>query len=385
MSSLLSDRARPSPLQALSDAPSAGDHPAAWPASASRSYRIGRVVVDPPVAMAPMADITDVLFHEVLRDVGGPGLYTAEMVSSTALARGAAKTRLMLRRPAGCPNFAVQIFGAVPADMAVAARMAADAGADVVDINMGCPAKKITGNACGSSLLRDLPLVGRILAEVRRALPQDVPLTLKYRLGWDDATRNYVDVGRVAESEGLAALTLHGRTRNQMFEGRADWSAIAELKRSVRIPVVGNGDVMSAADVVSRLAETGCDGVMVARAALVNPWIFRQVRELHAGRAPSEPTLAERRATILDHHDRLREHAPDAVALHRVRKFVGYYTKGLGGGSEFRRRLNDLHDGLAFRAAVEEFFDALEAAAARGAAVSEAARLDDCGETGCGS
>lgn len=392
MDSLLKDRARPSPLQALGEAPtgrqtaqgSSPSAPACWPEGASRGFSFGPVRVEPPVAMAPMADITDVLFHEVLRDVGGPGLYTAEMVSSTALARGSRKTATMLRRPSGCVNFSVQIFGAVPEDMALAAVMAADEGADVVDINMGCPAKKITGNACGSSLLRDLPLVGRILAAVRRALPATVPLTLKYRTGWDDRSRNFVDVGRVAESEGLAGLTLHGRTRQQMFEGRADWSAIAELKRSVGIPVIGNGDVMSVSDVVSRLRETGCDGVMIARAALVNPWIFRQVRQLHAGEPVTEPSLSERRAVILDHHGRLRESLDDSLALHRVRKFVGYYTKGLSGGSEFRRRLNDLRDGAELRDAVSAFFDALEEAAARGDGLLDTAAPADCGETGCG-
>jgi tRNA-dihydrouridine synthase B len=332
-----------------------------WPAGASRGYRVGSIVVDPPIAMAPMADITDVLFHEVLRDVGGPGLYTAEMVSSTALARGSEKTRLMLKRPRGCVNFSVQVFGAVPEDMALAARMAADEGADVVDVNMGCPAKKITGNACGSSLLRDLPLVARILRAIRAALPDAVPLTLKYRTGWDERSLNYVDVGRAAESEGVAALTLHGRTRAQMFEGTADWGAIATLRSSVSVPVIGNGDVRGADDAIARLVETGCDGVMVARAALVNPWIFRQLRQRWEGRAPTEPTLAERRAVILDHHDRLKEHLPDELALHRVRKFVGYYTKGLDGGSDFRRRLNELRDGAAFRTAVEAFFDSLDA------------------------
>ncbi len=367
MSATATDRAASaraaSPLQALADGARAVA-PATWPAGASRSYRVGAMVVDPPVAMAPMADITDVLFHEILRDVGGPGLYTAEMVSSTALVRGSAKTRGMLRRPRACPAFSIQIFGSVPEDMAVAARMAADEGADVVDINMGCPAKKITGNLCGSSLLRDPPLVGRILRAVRAALPDPIPLTLKYRLGWDASTRNHVEIGRLAESEGVAALTLHGRTRQQMFEGKADWTAVGELKAAVSVPVIGNGDVLTVSDVVTRLVETGCDGVMIARAALVNPWIFRQVRQLHEGQAVTEPSLAERRAVILDHHDRLRESLPDALALHRVRSFVGYYTKGLAGGSDFRRTLNDLRDGIAFRAAVVGFFDALEQAAA---------------------
>ena len=345
-----------------------------WPAGLARSYTVGGRVIEPPIAMAPMADITDVLFHEVLRDIGGPGLYTAEMVSSAALARGNWKTKLMLARPRGCENFAVQIFGAVPEDLAFAAVLAAEAGADVVDINMGCPAKKITGNACGSSLLRDLPLVARILRAVRTALPSQIPLTLKYRTGWDDRSLNYIDVGRVAEGEGLAGVTLHGRTRSQMFEGLADWSAIAALKRALSIPVLGNGDVRSADDALVRMAETGCDGVMIARAALVNPWIFSQLRQRHRGEPVTQPTLAERRRVILDHHDRLRAEHPDKLALHRIRKFVGYYTKGLLGGSEFRCRLNDLQDGTAFRTAVEEFFDGVERAVARdGSPIDDAA------------
>jgi nifR3 family TIM-barrel protein len=335
-----------------------------WPEGISRGYTLESVVIEPPIAMAPMADITDVLFHEVLRDLGGPGLYTAEMVSSAALARGSSKTKLMLTRPRGCVNFAVQIFGAVPQDLALAATLAADAGADIVDINMGCPAKKITGNACGSSLLRDLPLVARILRAVRSALPASVPLTLKYRTGWDERSLNYVDVGRIAEGEGLAAVTLHGRTRSQMFEGAADWSAIGVLKRALSIPVLGNGDIRSADDALRRMAETGCDGVMIARGALVNPWIFSQLRQRHRGEAVTEPTLTERRRVILDHHDRLQADLPDKLALHRIRRFVGYYTKGLIGGAEFRCRLNDLQDGAAFRIAVEEFFDGVERAMA---------------------
>ena len=334
------------------------------PASASRGYRLGAVVVDPPVAMAPMADVTDVHFHEVLRDVGGPGIYTAEMVSSTALARGNEKSRRMLVRPRGCPSFAVQVFGNVPDDMATAALMVADEGADVVDINMGCPAKKITGNACGSSLLRDLPLVKDIMATIRRRLPDSIPLTVKIRTGWDHDHLNYREVGRIAEGEGLAAVTLHGRTRSQMFDGPADWSAIAELKRAVSIPVIGNGDVASADDAVRMLAETGCDGVMIARAALVNPWIFRQVRQAFAGEAVTEPTLEERRRVMLDHHDRLAAVLPEAQALHRVRKFVGYYTRGVDRGAEFRKGLNELRDGASFRTAVDDFFSSLLAARA---------------------
>lgn len=327
----------------------------------SRAYRVGPHVVEPAVAMAPMADVTDVHFHEVLRDIGGPGLYTAEMVSSTALVRQAPAARVMLRRPRGCPLFAIQVFGAVPEDMAGAAEMAVDEGADIVDVNMGCPAKKITGNACGSSLLRDLPLVARIFRAIRTRLPARVPLTVKYRTGWDQHLLNFREVGRIAQEEGLAALTLHGRTRAQMFDGAADWGAIRALKASVTIPVLGNGDIRTAEDALTMLQQTGCDGVMVARAALANPWIFRQVRQLLAGQPRTEPSLEERRRVILDHHDRLAAAMSEKLALHRIRKFVGFYTRGLEGGASLRQRLNELRDAGAFRAAVDEFFGTLGA------------------------
>lgn len=321
-----------------------------------RGFSIGRVEVDPPLVMAPMADVTDVHFHEVLRELGGPGLYTAEMVPSKALARGGARERRMLRRPRGCPAFAVQVYGAEPADLAVAAREAAEAGADLVDLNMGCPAKKITGKACGSSLLRDLGLVRDIFRAVRAALPAEVPLTVKTRTGWDEGRPVFLDVLRLAEDEGLAAMTLHGRSRKQMFRGESDWDAVAELAAAARIPVVGNGDVRTAEDALALLRRSGCDGVMIARGALSNPWIFRQARALLAGGRAEPPTLEERRRVILDHHDRLAEALPAREALHRIRKFVGFYVHGLERGGELRRRLSEPEDGPSFRALVDDFF-----------------------------
>ena len=323
----------------------------------ARSLRIGRVEIDPPVAMAPMADVTDVHFHEVLRELGGPGLYTAEMVPSRALARGAERERRMLRRPRGCRAFAVQVYGADPGELAAAALEAADAGADLVDLNMGCPAKTITGKACGSSLLRDLDRVGEIFRAVRRALPDEVPLTVKTRTGWDEAQPVFLEVLRLAEGEGLAAMTLHGRSRKQMFRGESDWDAIAELAAAASIPVLGNGDVRSAEDALAMLEWTGCDGVMIARGALANPWIFRDLRALLAGERPSPPSLEERRRVILDHHDRLAEALPAREALHRIRKFVGFYVHGLERGGELRRRLGEPADGPSFRRLVDEFFD----------------------------
>jgi len=336
---------------------------AGWPAGASRAYRLGRILVDPPVAMAPMADVTDPVFHEVLREIGGPGLYTAEMVSSDALLAGSEEHLRLVRRPAGCPVFAVQVYGSEPGALAEAARLAVDDGADVVDINMGCPAKTLTGKACGSALLRDLPLVRDVLRAVRRAVPEAVPVTVKTRLGWDDRHRVHVEVGRIAEGEGLAGIALHGRTRAQMFSGRSDRGAIAELARAVSIPVVGNGDVRTADDAVQLLEETGCAGVMIARGALANPWIFRQLRARLHGEPVAEPSLADRRRVILDHHARLAGELPAERALHRMRKFLGLYLHGVPSGQDLRRRIGTMRDERSFREAVDAFFDGLAAAA----------------------
>jgi nifR3 family TIM-barrel protein len=347
----------------MPDGPHEPEAAVPWPAAASRGYRIDGVVVDPPVVMAPMEGVTDVHFLELLLRVGGPGLCVAEMASADGLVRGQRAEHRLLSRPRGCAAFAVQIYGHDAGAMARAAVLAADAGADVVDVNMGCPAKTITGRACGSSLLRDETHVARILEAVRAALPPGVPLTLKYRLGWDDATRNFVEIGRLAEACGVAALSLHGRTRAQLFRGEADWEAVARLKDSVSIPVVGNGDVRCAADVPRRLAESRCDGVMVARAALANPWVFRQVRQLLAGEPVTAPSPREWRHELLRHLEILREELGEGEALHRMRKLLGFCTKGLVSGIRLRQGLCDARDGGRLRALIEGFFDDLEAVA----------------------
>jgi nifR3 family TIM-barrel protein len=322
---------------------------------------VGSVALDAPLVMAPMANVTDVHFHEVLRELGGPGLYTAEMVPSKALARGCKRGKRMLARPRGCEAFAIQIYGAVPEDLAASAAEAADAGADIVDINMGCPAKKITGKACGSSLLRDLPLVGEIFRAVRSALPDAVPLTVKTRTGWDDDEPAFLDVLRVAEDEGLAAMTLHGRSRKQMYRGESDWGAIAELKKAAGIPIFGNGDVTSPQHALDMLELTGCDAVMIARGALANPWIFQQARALLAGRPVEAPSLDDRRRVILDHHDRMAEALKPREVFGRIRKFAGFYLNGLERGADFRRRLSEPSNAAEFRALVDGFFDELAA------------------------
>lgn len=342
---------------------SALTHADAWAEGASRSMSLGAHRVTPPVLMAPMADVTDSVFHEVLRELGGPGLYTAEMVSCEALVAGQARPARLVRRPRRCPVFAVQVYGSDPAGMAAAAELAVEAGADIVDVNLGCPAKAITGKLCGSGLLRDTALIAAIFRRMRRSLPDSVPLTAKIRKGWDERSENFLEVAAIAEGEGLAGLTMHGRTRAQQYSGECDRDAIARLVRGTSLPVVGNGDVRSPADALEMLRETGCAGVMIARGALANPWIFRQLRDLHEGRAPREPDHSERRRVVLDHFERLEAQLEPKEALHRVRKFLGLYLRGLPEGRRLARRLSSIETADDFRSEVDAFFDDLAHAA----------------------
>ena len=257
----------------------------------------------------------------------------------------------------------IQIYGSEPATMAEAARVVEALGADVCDINMGCPANKVLKGCAGAALMGDLDLARRIVTAVRQAI--SLPLTVKFRLGLDDTRRNYLELGRICEGSGAAAVALHARTARQMFggEAREQWREIARLKEALAIPVFGNGDVRDAEDALRMMAETGCDGVMIGRAATKNPWIFRDIAARLAGGTLSEPTLADRRRLILDHFRLVAEREASSWALHKLRKFTGWYTYGLPRGRQLRQRIQSLPDVPSFLAAVEEFFGELEAVA----------------------
>ncbi len=207
----------------------------------------------------------------------------------------------------------------------------------------------------GAALMGDLGLAERMIAAVRRRLT--IPLTVKFRVGLDDKRRNYLELGRICEANGVAAVAMHGRTAKQMFRGEADWSAIARLKEALSIPVIGNGDVREPDDALEMMRQTGCDGVMIARAATKNPWIFRQIAARMAGDRVPEPTLEDRRRLILGHFRLVAEREPSKLALHKLRKFTGWYTHGLPHGRRLRQRINQLPDVQSFLAAVESFFD----------------------------
>jgi len=322
--------------------------------------RLGSLSFDSPFVLAPMAGVTDRDFRLIVRRIGGVGLVTMEFIQSRALARGVAKTLDLMHFVDEERPISIQIYGSDAATMAAAARKVEEMGADVCDINMGCPANKVLQGCAGCSLMGDLDLAREIVAACRRELT--IPLTVKFRLGLDPQRRNFLELGRICEGEGADGVAMHARTAKQMFRGEARdaWGEIARLKEALVIPVFGNGDVKEPHDALDMMRLTGCDGVLVGRAATKNPWIFRQAADLAAGREPREASLLERRELILDHFRLVAEREPSKYALHKLRKFTGWYTHGVPHGRELRQQIQSLPDVPTFLAAVEEFFARLE-------------------------
>jgi nifR3 family TIM-barrel protein len=319
---------------------------------------IGSLRIAPPLVLAPMAGITDHVYRLMLRRIGGVGLVTMEFISSEAITRGSARQLRKLVFSDEERPLSIQIYGSDPERMAAAADIVEELSPDVCDINMGCPANKVLKGCAGAALMGDLPLARAIVRAVRARL--SIPLTVKFRLGLDAARINFLDLGRMCEDEGVAAVAMHARTAKQMYGGQADRGRIAELKRHVSIPVVGNGDVATPDDAIALVAETGCDGVMIGRATMKNPWIFRQIADRMAGRPAREATLEERRDLMLAHFDAIEAAAHDPKeALHKLRTMTGWYTSGLPHGRALRIRISELATPTDFREAVNGFFDGL--------------------------
>jgi nifR3 family TIM-barrel protein len=323
--------------------------------------RYGNVAIDPPLVLAPMAGVTDRQFRLVLRRLGGIGLVTMEFISSEALTRGNPRTRKLMQYSEEERPLSIQIYGKDPARMAEAARIVEAIGADICDINMGCPANKVLRGCAGCALMGDLDKARAIIATVRAAIR--IPLTVKFRTGIREESANYLELGRICQDEGVDAVALHPRTAKQMFSGAADWTRIARLKEALAIPVIGNGDVHGAEDVLRMLRETGCDGVMIGRASMKNPWIYRQTAALLAGRAPESPSLEDRRDLILEHFGLLIEQEPLKVALSKLRTFTSWYTHGLPDGRTLRVRIGSLNSPAEFLDAVEHYFHGARLAA----------------------
>ena len=301
--------------------------------------KIGAFTFDDPVFLAPMAGVTDTAYRVIAHDMGCP-LAFAEMVSSQGIHYRNEHTMKMLRTEAGERPIAMQIFAKSAAMAAEAAAYIEEIGtADILDFNMGCPAPKVVKNGEGSALMREPKKAEEILTAVRRATK--LPFTVKMRLGWDDASRNAVEIARMAEAVGVDAVAVHGRTREQFYSGNADYAAIAEVKRAVKIPVIVSGDIRRSADLARALDITGADAVMIGRGAQGNPWIFPQlIHWLRTGEELPPPTLTERAQVILRHLDLLVGYKGDYIGIREMRKHAAWYTRGLKGSAELRERFN---------------------------------------------
>jgi nifR3 family TIM-barrel protein len=319
--------------------------------------RLGAVTVDPPLFLAPMAGVTDRDFRLIVRRIGGVGLVAMEFLPSKGLVRGEKRVRELTHFCAEERPIAIQIYGSDAATMAEAARRVEEMGADVCDVNMGCPANKVLKGCAGAALMGDLRLAEDVVRRVRRAIR--IPLTVKFRLGLDEGRRSFLELGRVCEANGVDAVALHARTARQMFGGAPSWPAIAELKAALAIPVIGNGDVRSADDALALVRATGCDGVMIGRGATRDPWVFHRIAARLARQGLAPPSLDERRELILGHFRAVIERESAPRALHKLRTFTGWYSHGLPGGQRLRRQIRQLPDPPSFVAAVERFFDDL--------------------------
>ncbi len=324
------------------------------------SFSIGPYAFDRPYLLAPMAGLVSTPFRGICLQHGAAASPT-ELISATALARRQKRTEAMIERAPGEAVYWVQLFGADPLVMARAAVNAVELGAQIIDINMGCPVRKVTGSGAGSALMQDIPRAVRMVHEIRSALGDAIPVTAKIRAGWDANTINAVEMGQALEQAGIAALTLHGRTRAQRYSGQADWGLIARLRQVLKLPLVGNGDVGCVEDARQIFAQTGCDAVMVGRAALGNPWIFKGLVDGQ----DYEPSPAERCSVVLDHLDRLVAQVDeDERAVKRFRSRMLAYAKALDGGLDFKRRVVKIDDLHKLRETLREYFS--QAQRARG-------------------
>ncbi len=325
-----------------------------------RMLKIGPLALESQVILAPMCGVSDLPYLRLLRRFDPRSLVFHEMFSAVGLLHWKNQPRFEV--PQDLRPIGLQLFGHDPGAMAEAAIVLAEGGCDVIDVNLGCPVPKVAKNCDGSALLKDTPRLSRILDAMVRAVGDRVPVSIKMRLGWDDEQRNYLEVARIAEAAGVSMITVHGRTRSQMYAGTADWGAIAQVAAAVRVPVVGNGDVCDPLTAARRLRESGCSGVMIGRGAQGNPWLVPRIDQyLRTGRLPPEPPAAERLQVARDHCRMLIEEKGERAGVAESRKHVAWYTRGLPGSAELRHVVNSTRTAAELYLALDAYLDNLSA------------------------